>query len=239
MKKIQILFILVNFICCDVYSQSATKKFKISVVGGLTFRTTIMKNFDFMKSFGQTSYWNDYLHEKNIQGLSYQPGFKFNVPHPKVEITYRLGIRYDYTHDLILRWTDDLDEIRKYCTACPDELEGFVEEGFEFGISEFQKSWLFDHHFILMRRMKNNKHAIGVGISIVNQNEHYVDYYERKKEIEFMNYDLIYQRRIWGNIMMQANIIFIPKGQYPPDPSQNFLSYSVGLFYQLNIFKSP
>ena len=208
MKKNQVV-VLVFFLCHSVYSQGDMDKFRLSASGGIAFRTTIMQNFDIQQSFNQTLYWSDYLYEKNIQGLSYQIGLKLEVPNPKLEITYRLGIRYDHTNNLLIRWTNDPEEKKAICPYCSSDI--INNSDFEIAITESQKFWLFDHHIMLMIPFRNNKQLIGAGLTIVNANEYYVDYYGRKKEIEFMNYDLIYQRKIWRNILAQVNIIFIPK----------------------------
>ena len=235
--KNTLTFCYVFLVCSLVYAQSEEDKFQFSAIGGITFRTTIMQNFNFQQPFGRTIYWHDYSYEKNIQGLSYEAGLKLKIPNPKLEITYRLGIRYDHTNNLLLRWTNDTEEKKAICPACTLDITNDPE--FEIAITEYQKSWLFDHHIMLMKSFKNRKHSIGIGLTIVNANGHYVDYYGNKKKIEFMNYDLIYQRKIWKSLIAQANIIYIPKGQYPPDSGQDFLSYSIGLFYELNFSKSP
>ncbi|MBC6410574.1 MAG: hypothetical protein GDA42_08985 [Ekhidna sp.] len=93
------------------------------------------------------------------------------------------------------------------------------------GDLEYQKSWLFDHHIMLMKPFKNERHSLGIGFSFVNSGESYVAFQGEKKQIDFINYDLIYQRRIWRDIYAQFNILYIPEGRYPPDTSQDFLSY--------------
>ena len=208
MKRIQVV-ILTFCLFFSGYSQNETSKLRLSAVGGIAFRTTLMQNFKLnsplIPVFGD---YHDYLFEKNIQGLSYQAGVKLKMPSLKLNVTYALGIRHDHVN----RRNSD---------------------------SKYQESWLFDHHIMLMRSFKYEKHRLGLGYSIVNFGESYIDYEGRKRHIDFINYNLIYQRRVWRDIYAQFNVLYIPKGQYPADTSQDFLSYSIGLFYELNLSGSP
>ena len=208
-KVTSLIFCFIFLLCSFAYTQPDKRKPRLSAVGGIAFRTTIMQNFKLegprIPVFGD---YFDYLYEKNIQGISYQAGMKLKMPSLKLNVTYALGIRHDHVN----RRNSD---------------------------SRYQESWLFDHHIMLMRSFKHEKHRLGLGYSIVNLGESYIDYEGIKKHIDFINYNLIYQRRVWRDIYAQFNVLYIPKGQYPADTSQDFLSYSIGLFYELNLSKSP
>lgn len=123
------------------------KKFKVIPTIGVSFRSTVMNFFNFkpVTPFDPTV---PYPYEKNVQGLSIDPGMQ--LTNEKISLVYYAGLRYDVTHS-------DLQVEDKYYKEfiLDHHFSLLLNKKFDYGVGlsiiNFQKSFQFENPVNVLR----------------------------------------------------------------------------------------
>ena len=143
-------------------------------------------------------------YEQNIQGMSYHLGFLVQTKF-NLNVQYKPAIRYDHAYDKI-------------------EGKNLIQK----------KDLILDHHIDILKTLPNKKSSIGLGLSIINHNKQFNDFFNNTHNLEFLTYNAVYQRHFFKNLLSaEIKVLYIPKGQLPVEKKQDFLSYSIGLQYNI------
>ena len=226
MRSLTLFLVLINILASNTTVLAQKANWSLDLVTGGTLRTTIFRTSTFKPDYYPNLDWNDFYWERNIQGLAGHLGIELSVPNPKIIVSYAPSIRHSMVYWKTTRFVDDPEEIKILCPSCGPNTQ-------QTGIylSEDIRIWTVDHHFNILKETRNQKNRFGIGISIVNWNTTYVDKKGRKRDLQWLNYNFLYQRRLWKELRGEFKVIYIPKGQYPTTNEQDFLSYSLGFFY--------
>ncbi len=191
------------------YAQVRDSTWNVEYAAGLSLRSTVMYffNFDWIEIYDFSI--QDYHFEKNLQGLSFQPSIRITPPHSVWSLQVIPSIRYDVTHVRVGRI---------------DTIQTFNGPQVRF-INEEVKQFIFEPQASLMCGI-NARSSLGVGAGLINTGKRYTDYEGRKHNIQFYTIDLTYQRRM-KRFLWEARAHYNREGQFPRDPLNDFLMYSV------------
>lgn len=189
---------------------------------GIGVRSTPMYffNFDFIERYSIVI--QDYNWERNLQGLSLQPSFKISPKSSTWSVQLIAGFRYDYIYDKFVRW----DTLNNPLWSPPQFIRG---------IDKQVKEFIFEPQISLLKKVSPNT-SIGIGYTLVNTRKTYRNFDGVKVDIEFHTIDFVFQRER-PKIFWEIKANYIPKGQFPRDPFQDFIMYSARIAYKISTSK--
>ncbi|MEP4531894.1 MAG: hypothetical protein ABJ004_02330 [Cyclobacteriaceae bacterium] len=214
MKKLALILFFVGNIA---YSQELDSTWGFEPSFGLALRSTPMYffNFNFIEDYSRTT--QDYNYERNLQGLSAQPSLRVNPPYSKWSLQLIASVRYDDIYLKFLRW----DTLKNQTSTNGPAIRG---------VDKKVKKVIFEPQVSLLRRINSNTN-IGVGIGLVNTGKSYTTIEDWKIDLEFYTIDLIFQKER-RRILWELKAHYIKKGQFPTDPTQDFITYSARIAYR-------
>ncbi len=201
-------------------SQVDNTKGRFHPTAGLTFRTTAMNAFNF-NGVRPSDITRPYSYEKNIQGLSLNIGFQFNLTN-KIAVEYYPNLRYDEIYSV----TNSKEFTG---TIGPNGDSAFVSTD-----HSYIKSFLIDHNFNLIYR---NKISYGIGVTIINHNKSYefINPIPRTHDIQFTSYNALVNFELMENTKLEVKILYAPSG-FPYNEDLSVMMYSLRLYYLFDFY---
>lgn len=171
---------------------------------GVSFRSASFLFFNYNYVERVNLQFKDYRFESNFQGFSLEPRLKLVFNDPKLSLSFVPLLRYD---DLYTR-VNQTDS--SFSTTA---------------IKEF----IIDPHFALGYRLSANL-EIGLGYTIVNAGKNYVNHDVIKNKVQFNTWNLILEGLL-NRYSYFLRVHYIPKGEVPGNPKDDYLSISVGVAF--------
>jgi len=210
----------------DVYGQDV-KRGKIYPTAGITWRSTAMNFFNF-NAVLPDDFSKQYSYERNVQGFSLNIGIQYQLSN-SVFLEYYPNLRYDVTHST---YDSKYDRLVLVTSA--------GDSSFVNGHPIYEKSFLIDHNFNIIRKI--GRKSFGFGMTIVNTgktinyplNHRSPNPIIKHQNIEFKTYNAFVTIPLKKIFSLEFKALYIPR-DFPWNVSEKYIMYSMRVYYR---FKS-